>query len=90
MRRTRYRVIQEHHVSYEPEETALVFKSEHHIITRLNRLAKSKPSKYFKQFLVNWAYQHSDSYFQIEMEWLQAENMEKRRLSRLKKRRRKS
>ncbi|MGB6679935.1 MAG: hypothetical protein WBF08_01250 [Candidatus Bathyarchaeia archaeon] len=46
-RRTPYRVIQEHHITYTPNKTCLMFRSEHTIITKLNRLLKSKPSEAF-------------------------------------------
>ena len=46
-RRTPYRVIQEHHITYTPDKTCLMFRSEHAIITKLNRLLKSKPSEAF-------------------------------------------
>lgn len=50
-RRTPYRVIQEHHITYAPNKTCLMFRSEHTIITKLNRLLKSKPSEAFLQEL---------------------------------------
>ena len=50
-RRTPYRVIQEHHVTYTPNKICLMFRSEHTIITKLNRLLKSKPSEAFLQEL---------------------------------------
>jgi len=92
MRRPRYRVIQSHHPDYaKPEETVLVFKSEHNVITRLNRLAKSKPSAYFVDFLDNWIWppnlvERRDGYVQEEMEALQAENMRKKAESRKRRR----
>ena len=46
-KRTPYRVIQKHHISYKPVKTCLMFRSEHSIITNLNRLLKSKPSEDF-------------------------------------------
>ncbi len=41
------RVAQRHHVSYDPEVTVIIYRSEHEVITKLVRLLKSRPSEDF-------------------------------------------
>lgn len=53
-RRTRYRVINIHHVEYTPPKTVLLFRSEHNVVTRLGRLAKSVPSAAFLELTSQW------------------------------------
>jgi len=58
--RTPYRVIQRHHVSYAPEEIRHIYRIEHRIITWLNRIAKSRCSKYFLSALQSFIPTHID------------------------------
>ena len=53
-RRTPYRVVQQHHISHDPEITCLVFRSEHDAVTKLNRLEKSNPSQVFLELVEGW------------------------------------
>jgi len=40
--RSSYRIIQWHHVSYKPEVKILLFRNEHEVITKLNRVLRAK------------------------------------------------
>ncbi|WP_455282382.1 hypothetical protein [[Eubacterium] cellulosolvens] len=88
-RRTPYRVIQEHHITYAPDKTCLMFRSEHAIITKLNRLLKSKPSEAFLLELekCQYALRCTQSYSSKEMVHLKKNN-QKIKKQRLKKKRR--
>jgi len=54
IRKPRYRVVQRHHLNYDPEVTCLVFRSEHDAVTKLNRLEKSNPSQVFLELVEGW------------------------------------
>jgi hypothetical protein len=76
-RRTRYRVVQRHHLSYSPEMIAHIFRSEHGIITKLSRLEKSRPSCTFLQLLEDFIQKQKKSkipYTESEMKQLYEEN----------------
>lgn len=80
-RRTRYRVVQRHHLSYDPEIIAHIFRSEHGIITKLRRLEKSRPSCTFIQILENFIQSQKSSkipYTESEMKELCEDNQKKR------------
>lgn len=76
-RRTRYRVVQRHHLSYQPEMVAHIFRSEHGIITKLSRLEKSRPSCTFLQVLDSFIQNQKRNrvpYTESEMRRLYEEN----------------
>ncbi|MCJ7759831.1 hypothetical protein MUP59_01655 [Candidatus Bathyarchaeota archaeon] len=76
-RRTPYRVVQRHHLSYDPEVTVHIFRSEHGIITKLQRLLKSQPSETFLTLLsefVQTQRQTRTPYSESEMRCLHEEN----------------
>ena len=79
-RRIGYRVIQEHHLSYNPPKICLIFRSEHTVITKLNRLLKSKPSESFIMALASCLSDLASviSYSPEEMGRLRRENLKKK------------
>jgi hypothetical protein len=79
-RRTPYRVIQRHHLSYAPEVVKYVFRSEHRILTWLDRVEKSKPSQTFLDELQNFVLKKRGgcSYTDDEMRRLYEVNQLKR------------
>lgn len=51
--------IQEHHISYDPEVTVIVYKGEHAVLTRLGwYCSKRRPSKGFVKALKLWLAKH--------------------------------
>ena len=51
--------IQEHHISYNLEETVIVYTGEHSVLTRLQwYCSKRRPSKGFVKALKKWLKQH--------------------------------
>ncbi len=87
-RRTPYRVIQEHHITYAPNKTCLMFRSEHTIITKMNRLLKSRPSEAFLQELERCQHnlRTAQSYSSKEMAQLKKNNMKIKKQRKQKKR----
>jgi len=78
-RRTPYRVIQEHHISYEPEVTKRVFRIEHRILTWLSRIAKSKCSETFlEQCALFFDTKIGNTYSEEEMERMFEDNQRKK------------
>jgi hypothetical protein len=80
-RRTRYRIVQRHHISYDPEVTVHVFRSEHGIITKINRLNKSQPSETFLNVLSDFVQtqrQTRTPYSESDMKRLFEENQKLR------------
>jgi hypothetical protein len=76
-RRTRYRIVQRHHLSYDPEVTVHMFRSEHGIITKINRLNKSQPSETFLNLLLEFIQtqrQTKTPYSESDMKRLLEEN----------------
>jgi len=51
-------VIQEHHISYEPEIKVRMYQGEHWVITQLNR--RKKISKGFIASLKKWLWENQD------------------------------
>lgn len=89
--RPRYRVIQRHHIQYNPEITALVFQSEHHILTQLDHLAKCIPSGIFLHLIAEWM-QNMDCgkfYDEEAMGQIQVENRKKQLAAQKRRRKRK-
>jgi hypothetical protein len=86
-RRTPYRVIQRHHISYDPPQTVLLFRVEHRILTWLDRIKKSKCSTIFLNRLADFLYLKAmeEQYNQREMGELLKQN-QRRRLERRRKR----
>ena len=91
-RRTPYRVIQKHHITYAPNKTCLMFRSEHTIITKLNRLLKSRPSEAFLQELERCQQnlRSTQSYGSKEMAQLKKNNQKIKKQRKQKKRTKKS
>ena len=54
------RVIQKHHISYEPEVTVKIFKGEHRCITLMERYSKRTVSKGFIECLELFIDEHMD------------------------------
>ena len=50
----RKRAIQEHHISRDPEVTAMVFKGEHGVLTRMQWWCRGEVSKGFIKSLKVW------------------------------------
>lgn len=48
------RQTQVHHICYNPEITVTIFKGEHEVLTKLNRMSKNPPSKGFVDQLALW------------------------------------
>lgn len=48
------RSIQPHHISYKPPIVRNVYKGEHEILTKLNRMSKNPPSKAFVELIGAW------------------------------------
>ncbi len=83
-RRTRYRIVQRHHISYDPDVTVHMFRSEHGIITKINRLNKSQPSEIFLNLLsefIQTQRQTKTPYSEYDMKRLLEENQKLREKS---------
>lgn len=64
---TRKQIVQQHHISYKPEVTILVYKGEHMILTRL-QWTKRAPSKGFVKALKIWLALHETDAVELEKE----------------------
>jgi len=60
------RVIQKHHISYEPEVTVKIFKGEHRCITLMERYSKRTVSKGFIECLEHFIDTHMDEVVDLE------------------------
>lgn len=56
MKKKHSKVIQEHHISYNPEVKVIVYKGEHWLLTWMNR--RRRISKGFIQSLKQWILEH--------------------------------
>src|SRR4030043_657191 len=63
-KRSKFRVVQKHHISYEPENTSIVYKSEHRDVTIKNRMNKQmvKTSEYYLKCLIEWSEKRLEKY----------------------------
>jgi uncharacterized FlgJ-related protein len=98
-RRTPYRIIQQHHISRDPEIIVRIFRSEHSVLTKLNRLRKSVPSWAFPNAVSAWLQEiekrpwksKRSPYLPSEMDEIEKENQkikaERRKQTKLRVRR---
>jgi len=59
------RVINRHHISYEPEVTVKIFKGEHRCITLMERYSKRTVSKGFIECLEHFIDTHMDKVVEL-------------------------
>ena len=60
------RVVQNHHISYDPEVTVDIFKGEHQVITLMERYSKRTVSKGFIHCLELFIDTHIDKVVDLE------------------------
>jgi len=62
------RVTQRHHISYDPEITATIYKGEHEILSKMNMYTKKNLSRGFIRCLKTFIALHEDRATELELE----------------------
>jgi hypothetical protein len=62
------RIIQEHHISYDPSFSVLVYKGEHHILSKMQWFCRKKVSRGFITALKVFIAEHEHTAKQLESE----------------------
>jgi hypothetical protein len=66
------RVMQNHHISYDPEIVVRIYKGEHELLTKLNLYSKKTLSKGFIKSLKVWIALNEDRAKDLELQYSQA------------------